>query len=88
MSNDSKVLPFQFGEGEDTTNGSQLFAGKATHDSGFTEQRLTAESELAIAPVCEEAARLPLSELPAFIAAILQPFLINEEAWKSNLSGL
>lgn len=24
----------------------------------------TAESELAIAPVCEEAARLPLSELP------------------------
>ena len=48
----------------------------------------TAESELAIAPVCEEAARLPLSELPAFIAAILQPFLINEEAWKSNLSGL
>ena len=40
MSNDGKVLPFQFGEGEDTTNGSQLFAGKATHDSGFTEQRL------------------------------------------------
>ena len=47
----------------------------------------TAESELAIAPVWEDAARLPLSELPALIAAILQPFLINEEAWKSNLSG-
>ena len=39
MSNDGKVLPFQFGEGEDTTNGSQLFARKATHDPGFTEQR-------------------------------------------------
>ena len=79
---------FQFGEGEDTTNGSQLFAGKATHDPALRNSASTAESELAIAPVCEEAARLPLSELPAFIAAILQPFLINEEAWKSNLSGL
>ena len=47
----------------------------------------TAESELAIAPVCEEAARLPLSELPALIAAILQPFLIKEEAWNNSLSG-
>ena len=39
----------------------------------------TAESELAIAPVCDEAARLPLSELPAFIAAIFHTFLISEE---------
>ena len=38
------------------------------------------ESELAIAPVWEDAARLPLSELPALIAAILHPFLIKDEA--------
>ena len=30
----------------------------------------TAESEFAIAPVCDEAARLPTSVLPALIAAI------------------
>ena len=30
----------------------------------------TAESELAIAPVCDEAARLPDSVLPALMAAI------------------
>ena len=47
----------------------------------------TAESELAIAPVWEDAARLPLSELPALIAAILHPFLIKDEAWNNNLSG-
>lgn len=47
----------------------------------------TAESELAIAPVCEDAARLPLSELPALIAAILHPFRINEEAWNNSRSG-
>ena len=40
----------------------------------------TAESLLAMAPVCELAARLPLSLLPALMAAILQPFLMSEDA--------
>ena len=40
----------------------------------------TAESALAIAPVWEEAARLPESVLPALIAAMRQPFRINDEA--------
>ena len=40
----------------------------------------TAESELAIAPVCEEAARFPDSVLPALIAAILHPLRIKEDA--------
>ena len=47
----------------------------------------TAKSELAIAPVCEEAARLPDSDDPDFIAAILHPFRIREEACKSIRSG-
>ena len=40
-----------------------------------------------MAPVCEDAARLPLSLLPDLIAAILHPFFINEEAWNNSLSG-
>ena len=47
----------------------------------------TAESLLAMAPVCDEAARLPLSELPALMAAMRQPLRISDAAWKSNLSG-
>lgn len=37
--------------------------------------------------MCEEAALTPDSLVPALIAAILHPFLINEEACFSNLSG-
>ena len=48
----------------------------------------TAESLEAIAPVCDDAALLPLSLAPALIAAMRQPLRINELAWKSNLSGL
>jgi len=40
-----------------------------------------------MAPVCDEAALFPASELPAFIAAILQPFLINEVVCFKNLEG-
>jgi hypothetical protein len=48
----------------------------------------TAESLEAMAPVCEDAARLPLSDAPALIAAMRHPLRINELAWSSNLSGL
>jgi hypothetical protein len=41
----------------------------------FSKSALTAASGLARAPVCEDAARLPASEDPAFIAAIRAPFL-------------
>ena len=47
----------------------------------------TAESLLAIAPVCELAARLPLSLLPLLMAAMRQPFLMSDEAWNSRRSG-
>ena len=40
----------------------------------------TARSELAIAPVCDAAARLPAFEPPALIAAILHPFRTNDDA--------
>ena len=53
----------------------------------FLKRASTAESELAIAPVCEEAARLPESVLPAFMAAMRHPFLMRDEAWYNNLSG-
>ena len=48
----------------------------------------TAESLLAMAPVWEEAARLPLSDEPALMAAMRQPLRIRLPAWKSSLSGL
>ena len=48
----------------------------------------TAESLDAMAPVCDEAARLPLSLEPALMAAILHPLRMSDEAWKSSLSGL
>ena len=38
---------------------------------------LTAISEEDKAPVCDEAALTPASLVPALIAAILHPFLIN-----------
>jgi hypothetical protein len=47
----------------------------------------TAESDEAIAPVWDDAARLPASVVPAFMAAILHPLRINEEAWCKSLSG-
>ena len=47
----------------------------------------TAESLVAMAPVCDDAARLPLSLEPLFMAAILHPLRISELAWKSSLSG-
>lgn len=53
----------------------------------FRNSASTAESLLAMAPVCELAARLPLSLLPALIAAILHPFLMSEEAWNNRRSG-
>ena len=40
----------------------------------------TAESELAMAPVCDEAARFPDSVAPALMAAIRHPFRIKEAA--------
>jgi len=54
----------------------------------FLNKASTATSELANAPVCEEAARLPASELPALIAAILHPLRIKEAACLSNICGL
>src|SRR5574344_539300 len=48
----------------------------------------TAESLDAMAPVCDDAALLPLSLEPLLMAAMRQPFLISELAWKSSLSGL
>ena len=48
----------------------------------------TAESLLAMAPVCDDAARLPLSLLPALMAAMRHPLRMSDEAWKSSLSGL
>ena len=54
----------------------------------FLNKASTATSELARAPVWDEAAREPASEEPALTAAILQPFRIKEEACFSNKSGL
>ncbi len=48
----------------------------------------TATSLLANAPVCELAARLPASDPPLFTAAILHPFLINDDACLSSIWGL
>ena len=48
----------------------------------------TAESLLAMAPVWEDAARLPLSDEPALMAAMRQPLRISELAWNKSLSGL
>ena len=42
---------------------------------------------MAKAPVCDEAALPPASECPDLIAAILQPFFINDEACFNNLKG-
>ena len=53
----------------------------------FCISAFTAWSELVKAPVCDEAARLPASELPAFIAAIRQPFFIRDCVCLRNLSG-
>ena len=47
----------------------------------------TARSELAMAPVWDDAARLPASEAPALMAAILQPFRMREEACSRSASG-
>ena len=47
----------------------------------------TAVSEPAKAPVWDEAARAPASVVPAFIAAILQPFFISERQCFNNRSG-
>ena len=47
----------------------------------------TKTSEPASAPVCEEAARFPSSELPALMAAILQPFCIKDLPCFKNLFG-
>ena len=44
----------------------------------------TATSDVAKAPVCEDAARLPADEEPDLIAAILQPLRMREEACLSN----
>ena len=54
----------------------------------FRNKASTATSELAKAPVCDEAARLPAAEPPDLIAAIRQPFRISEEACFNNFSGL
>ena len=48
----------------------------------------TAESLEAMAPVWLEAARLPLSDEPALMAAMRQPLRIRLLAWNSSLSGL
>ena len=47
----------------------------------------TATSLLAIAPVCELAARLPASDPPAFTAAIWHPFCTSERACLSSFAG-
>ena len=54
----------------------------------FLKSAFTATSGLANAPVCEDAAREPASELPDLIAAILHPLRIKEEACFNNISGL
>lgn len=54
----------------------------------FLKRASTAESDVAIAPVWEEAARFPASDVPAFMAAILHPLRIRDEACWSSLSGL
>ena len=41
-----------------------------------------------MAPVWLEAARLPLSDEPALMAAMRQPLRIRLLAWNSSLSGL
>jgi hypothetical protein len=46
----------------------------------FLNNARTTSSEVAKAPVCEEAALPPAADVPALIAAILQPFYINDEA--------
>ncbi len=48
----------------------------------------TATSELARAPVCDDAARLPAAEPPDLMAAIRHPLRISEEACFNNFSGL
>ena len=47
----------------------------------------TAESLLAMAPVCDEAARLPLSLLPALMAAMRHPLRMSDEACSKRRSG-
>ena len=54
----------------------------------FRNKASTATSELANAPVWEEAARLPAAEPPDLMAAIRHPLRIKEEACFNNLSGL
>ena len=53
----------------------------------FRNKARVAMSDVAIAPVCELAARLPADVLPDFIAAIRPPFAIIEAACLSNFCG-
>jgi hypothetical protein len=46
----------------------------------FLKSASTAESDETIAPVCDIAALMPGSVLPAFIAAILHPLFISDDA--------
>ena len=54
----------------------------------FLNKASTAASLDAMAPVCDDAARLPLSLEPALMAAMRHPLRMSELAWKSSLSGL
>ena len=46
------------------------------------------KSLVATAPVCDEAALLPADEYPDFMAAILHPLLIKDDACFKNFRGL
>ena len=54
----------------------------------FRNRASTAESLVAMAPVCDDAARLPLSHEPLFMAAMRHPLRMSEIAWNRSLSGL
>ena len=82
-----EVAAFQTGQREDTATVVSSSREKQRTMPAFLNNASTAESLLAIAPVCDDAARLPLSLLPALIAAMRQPLRMSEPACRSNLSG-
>src|SRR5574344_2070187 len=53
----------------------------------FLNKASTATSEVAKAPVCDEAARLPALEPPDLMAAIRQPFRMSEAACFKSFFG-
>ena len=84
----AKFLPFNSGRVKIQPTVVSSSREKQRTIPALRKRASTAESLEAMAPVCEDAARLPLSLEPALMAAILQPLRIRLLAWKSSLSGL